>query len=196
MNLVRNSGSFVGSIFKPCQWYLVVPSPQRRCYPNWDWPPFLFLSLKNCLSELNALGFILVSVFSVPLEPRPSDDKAFVPVRAGDTESYYLTNNRHYKKNFQLKNVIQVVRTVKKWGRDARTRGRRAYIRGSTCSGSVKREGKTGAAKKPPTYLHIKIVGGAHRVAHTTWNVNKNHDREVWRRGQRDCQSQQSKLVT
>ena len=34
------------------------------------------------------------------------------------------------------------------------------------------KENKTGAAKKPPTYLHIQIAGGTHRVGYTKWNVN------------------------
>ena len=29
------------------------------------------------------------------------------------------------------------------------------------------KESKTGAAKKPPTYLHIQIAGGTHRVGYT-----------------------------
>ena len=96
MNLVRNSGSFLSEA--SCPGILssrvlkgavtLIEIGHHSC----------FLSLKNCLYELNALGFLLVSVFQSisipPLEPpsRPSDHKAFVPVRAGDTEPYYLTN--------------------------------------------------------------------------------------------------------
>ena len=61
---------------------------------------------------------------------------------------------------------------VEKWGGDARTEGKQAYIGGGTVSKSVYRKEKMGAPKKPPTYLHIQIESGAHRVGQTPENVN------------------------
>lgn len=51
--------------------------------------------------------------------------------------------------------------------------GKRAYIGGGTVSRSVYRKEKMGAPKKPPTYLHIQIESGAHRVGQTPENVNR-----------------------
>ena len=61
---------------------------------------------------------------------------------------------------------------VEKRGRDARMEGKRAYIGGGTVSRSVYRKEKMGAPKKPPTYLHIQIESGVHRVGQTPENVN------------------------
>ena len=67
---------------------------------------------------------------------------------------------------------LEDVPCVEKRGGDARTEGKRAYIGGGTVSRSVYRKEKMGAPKKPPTYLHIQIESGAHRVGRTPENVN------------------------
>ena len=69
---------------------------------------------------------------------------------------------------FKLNKVL----CVEKQGGDARTEGKRAYIGVGTVSRSVYRKEKKGAPNKPPTYLHIQIESGVHRVGRTPENVN------------------------